>query len=352
MLYDEGKMWHTLLLFLVFAAITWAAGIWLTRTTDAIDARYKLGSAFGGLLILGITTSLPEISVAVSAAAQHHYGIIIGTLVGGIAMQTVIISFFDARSGARESLTFNAASLTLVVEATLVILVTAAAVIAARTPVVIGHTPVSLTSLLILILWVGGLWLVYRIRRGLPWKAEAPESKPGRSHHERRQHINHPSLKKASNTRIFTILGLSSLATLIAGVGLQATGNTLAGDWGIDSGLFAATFIAFAGSLPNLSTGLTSIDLGDYKLAMSDIFGGNAFMPALFIVCDIVSGHAVLQHATANDVWFASMGILVTGIYIVGLIIRPRRVYLRMGIDSIAVLCLYIVGVVALTVHG
>lgn len=32
--------------FLVCAVLTWLAGIWLTRTTDAIDARYKLGGAF------------------------------------------------------------------------------------------------------------------------------------------------------------------------------------------------------------------------------------------------------------------------------------------------------------------
>jgi cation:H+ antiporter len=345
-------MLQTLLEFAVFAAITWAAGIWLTRTTDAIDAKYKLGSAFGGLLILGITTSLPEISVAVSAALQHHYGIIIGTLVGGIAMQTVVISLLDARMKERVGLTFDAASLTLVVEATLVILVTVAAILAIRTPVVIPHTAISLTSLLIFGLWLGGLWLVYRIRQGLPWRAEAMEAKPGREHHERRQAVNHPSLKKASNRRVFGILALASLATLIAGVGLQSTGNTLAGDWGIGSGLFAATFIAFAGALPNISTGFASIDIGDYKLAMSDIFGGNAFMPALFIVCDIVAGQPVLKHATSSDIWFAAIGVLVTCIYIIGLIVRPRRVFLRMGIDSILGLCLYITGLIILTATG
>lgn len=345
-------MLHTLLEFLIFAAITWMAGIWLTRTTDAIDARYKLGSAFGGLLILGITTSLPEISIAVSAAAQHHYGIIIGTLVGGIAMQTVVISLLDARMKDRVSLSFDAASLTLVVEATLVVLVTVAAILAVRTPVIVPHTDISLTSLLIFVLWLGGLWLVYQVRRGLPWRAEAVEAKPGREHHERRQTVNHPSFQRASKTRVFGILAVASLATLVAGVGLQYTGNTLAADWGIGSGLFAATFIAFAGALPNISTGFASIDIGDYKLAMSDIFGGNAFMPALFIVCDLVAGQSVLRHATPSDVWFAAIGVMVTSIYIISLIVRPKRIFLRMGLDSILVLILYITGVVALTLTG
>jgi cation:H+ antiporter len=345
-------MLHTLLEFAVFAAITWVAGIWLTRTTDAIDARYKLGSAFGGLLILGITTSLPEIAVTVSAASQHHYGIIIGTLVGGIAMQTVVISLLDARMKQRVSLTFDAASLTLVVEAALVILVTTAAILAIRTPAVVPHTGISLTSLLIFILWLGGLRLVYQIRKGLPWRAEAVAAKPGREHHERRQVINHPSMQQASNRRVFGTLAAASLVTLAAGVGLQATGNTLAGDWHIGSGLFAATFIALAGALPNISTGFASIDIGDYKLAMSDIFGGNAFLPALFIVCDIVAGQPVLKHATSSDVWFAAIGILLTTIYIVSLVVRPKRVFLNMGVDSLAVLVLYLAGVAMLTATG
>ncbi|HEV2403010.1 MAG TPA: hypothetical protein VGS08_02305 [Candidatus Saccharimonadales bacterium] len=81
--------------FILFELITWSAGVWLTRTTDAIDARYRLGSAFGGLLILGIVTSLPEIAVVVTAALQKHYDIIIGTLLGGIAIQTVVLAIFD-----------------------------------------------------------------------------------------------------------------------------------------------------------------------------------------------------------------------------------------------------------------
>src|SRR5215470_5583770 len=96
--------------FVAYGVVSWLAGIWLTRTTDAIDAKYKLGSAFGGLLILGATTSLPEMAVAISAAAQHHYDIIIGTLIGGIAMQTVVLCLLDMRMKNRDgSLTFSAA---------------------------------------------------------------------------------------------------------------------------------------------------------------------------------------------------------------------------------------------------
>lgn len=144
------------------------------------------------------------------------------------------------------------------------------------------------------------------------------------------------------------IFGLSALATLVAGVALEETGTRIAGGLGIGSGLFAATFMAAVTALPELSTGIESIRSQDYQLAFSDILGGNAFMPALFVVGDIIGGKAVLSTATSDDMWFAALGILLTSIYIVGLVIRPRRTYLRVGIDSLLVAVLYGLGILAL----
>jgi cation:H+ antiporter len=342
----------TLGIFVASALITWVAGIWLTRTTDAIDSKFKLGSAFGGLLILGVATSLPEIAIAVTAALQGHYAIIIGTLIGGVAIQTALIAILDLRMKRPVALTFAAASLSLVLEAAFVVLVTVTALLAIRTPAIIPHTPFSIGAILILVFWLVGLWLVYKSRTSLPWKAEAVKAIPGREYAERRLVVNYPSLKRASTPKVFIIFGIAAIATLAAGVSLEVTGNDLANILHINGGLFAATFIAFTGALPNISTGLGSINLGDYKLAMSDIFGGNAFMPALFVICDIIAGDSVLRHATASDVWFAALGVLLTTIYLVGLIVRPRRSFAHMGLDSVTVLVLYVLGVIALAFSG
>lgn len=336
--------------FIGFSLIVWVAGIWLTRTTDAIDARFKLGSAFGGLLILGIVTSLPEIAIVVTAAFQQHFDIIIGTLIGGIAIQTVVIAIFDFKSNAKRALSFSAASLTLVLEASFVVLVTVTSLIAIRTPVIIPGTSISIASIIIVLLWLVGLWIVFKARNGLPWIAKAINSTPGRKHHERRIVINHPSLQSASNFKIISLLALASIAILIAGYGLATTGNDIAVAFNINRGLFAATFIALAGALPNISAGIASIKIGDYSLAISDIFGGNAFMPVLFIVCDIISGNAVLKNASAENIWFAALGILLTTIYTIGLIVRPKKVYFRLGIDSIFVVLIYFVSVTMLTI--
>jgi cation:H+ antiporter len=97
-----------------------------------------------------------------------------------------------------------------------------------------------------------------------------------------------------------------------------------------------------------VSTGIAAVRLGDYQLAVSDIFGGNAFLPVLFLVAGLLSGSAVLPQAQATDVYLTALGIVLTVVYLWGLVTRPNRVVLGMGLDSIAVLVLYAGGIAGL----
>ena len=341
----------SLITFLISAIAIWIAGIWITRSVDAIDTHFKLGSAFGGLILLGISGSLPELAITISGAIHHDYGMVIGNLLGGIAIQTVVLVILDFSMKAKQTLSFAAASLTLVLEANIVILVTVIAIISSGAPIIIPKTNISLSSLAILVVWIIGLWLIYKSRKNLPWKSIAIESNPGRTHQERQAVINHPHFQNKSWIYSIFIFLITSIIILIAGVKLEESGSFLANYFGIATGLFAATFISLATALPEISTGIASIKMADYRLAISDIFGSNAFMPALFIIADIIAGKQILSAATPTDIWFAALGILLTAIYGVGLLIRPKKLFFRVGIDSILVLSIYIISVLALYLH-
>jgi cation:H+ antiporter len=95
----------TPLLVLVFAAgaaAIWAAGVALSKATSALDARLGLGEELGGLLVLAIAGSLPEVAITVSAAAQGHLDIAPGKLIGGIAVQRMVLVVCDLASGSKE----------------------------------------------------------------------------------------------------------------------------------------------------------------------------------------------------------------------------------------------------------
>lgn len=69
-----------------------------------------------------------------------------------------------------------------------------------------------------------------------------------------------------------------------------------------------ATVLAAATALPELSTGIASVKLADYQVAVSDIFDGNAFLPALFLLANLLSGSAVLPQAHRTDICLTALG--------------------------------------------
>ena len=128
-----------------------------------------------------------------------------------------------------------------------------------------------------------------------------------------------------SLARATVIFAVAGAATLGAGVLLERSGERIATHIGLSGVVFGATLLAGATSLPELSTGIRSVRLGDYQLAVSDIFGGNAFLPVLFLLASLLSGSAVLPQAQSTDIYLTALAIVLTVVYAWGLIIRPRR---------------------------
>jgi len=87
-----------LAIFLAAGAATWIAGLYLSRATDVLDDRFHLGEAVGGMLLLGLAGSLPELAITASAALRGDLALATGNLLGGIAMQTLVLVLLDATS--------------------------------------------------------------------------------------------------------------------------------------------------------------------------------------------------------------------------------------------------------------
>jgi cation:H+ antiporter len=341
------------LLLAVFAAAAagvWLAGVRLSDTTDVLASRFGFGEALGGLLLLAIATNLPEIAITASAALSHELGIAIGNILGGIAIQTVMLVVIEviALRGGRP-LTYRAASLQLMLEGGLVAAVLVIAIMGTQLPSSLITGRVAPSGLLIAVAWLVGLWLLGKARSGLPWHEDGrpPDSEDAGGARKRGNH--EAARKKGHSTgRTVAVFGAAALVTLVGGVLLEESGSRIADHIGMSGVLFGSTVLAAATALPELSTGLASVRLGDYSLAVSDIFGGNAFLPVLFLMASLLSGTAVLPQAQATDVYLAALGVLLTVVYMFGLVFRPRRKVLGMGIDSLVVLLLYVVGIAGL----
>ncbi|MEW2371955.1 hypothetical protein AB0940_21700 [Streptomyces sp. NPDC006656] len=340
-----------LLLFVASAAVIWFADVKLSDTTDVLARRLGLGSALGGLILLAIATNLPEIAITVSAATAGQLDVAVGNILGGIAIQTVVLAVLDAAGvRPRAPLTRLAASLQLVLEGALVVVVLAVVVMGTQLPASIHAARLAPASVAIAVIWIIGLLLLSRAGRGLPWRegGDAPDSQPEPRGHSKDKKEKAATAHGVSTLRAALVFGAAALATLVAGVVIERSGEEFFARQGLSGVLFGATVLAAATSLPEVSTGLTSTKLGDYQLAVSDIFGGNAFLPVLFLLATVISGKPVLPAAHDTDIYLTALGIILTVVYMTGLVFRPRRQYARMGVDSIAAVLIYLIGIAGL----
>jgi cation:H+ antiporter len=331
------------------ATATWIAGTSLSNTTDALDVRFNLGEELGGILLLAIAGTLPELAVTVSAAAQGDLSLAAGNLIGGIAVQTMVLVVCDFAAGRERPLTFLVGALAPVLEGLLVVLVVSAVLMGALLPqsAAIGGV-VSPASLAIVLVWVGGVVLINRVRKHPRWTASMPGSRRGRrNRREPHPEATHP-YADSSTARVIAYFAAASAVTLVAGVALELSGEALANRAGINGVIFGATVLATATALPEISSGFAAVKLGDNALAVGDIFGGNAFQVCLFLVADLIAGSPVLPLAGRLNGWLASLGVALTAIYAVGIIVRPQRCVARLGPDSILAIVVFAVGIVGL----
>jgi cation:H+ antiporter len=349
-----------LILILAAAAVlTWVAGFYLSRATDVIDEHFNLGQALGGMILLGVAGTLPEIAITVSAAISGHLALATGNLLGGIAMQTLVLVILDATSRQKRPLSNLSDTLEPLHEGALVIGVVGVAVMGTVLSPSATIGPVSPASIAIVVLWLLGILGLNRSRKTHRW--QAVELRPVRAVGARAGGAAQPEADSPAAPPVrrdpladkpirttLMVFGLGSLATLVAGVLLEQSGNALANRWGINGAIFGATVLAAITALPEISTGIAAVRLGQVGLAMGDIFGGNAIQVTLFLVADLIAGKAVLPTANTESVWLACLGILVTAIYLNGLMTRPDRKVFGVGPDSLLVAITYLLGVLGL----
>lgn len=84
----------TIILFIVITAILLiTASVFLTYTsTSLIQVHWKLNDSFGGALLLGVVTSLPEIVCCINLCIHKEYNMVIDTMVGSCAFNLSILT--------------------------------------------------------------------------------------------------------------------------------------------------------------------------------------------------------------------------------------------------------------------
>lgn len=334
MLIPETTLTVSLLVFGLSAAGVWFAGSRLAYLADALADRFKLAKSLVGLLMLSLATSLPEVATTFTAATQQSQDLVLNNLFGGIALQTAILAMSDVL--AKGAITNYPRKANHALEATLLVLLLAIALIVTNLGETLVIFGVGIGSIFIAFAYCGAIWLLRRYDGSNDWvPVDLPDPEP----------LPFPApygLAEQGDASLVWQAIAACIGILVFGLLLVLFADRIAAQSGLGTSFVGVTLLAAATSLPELTTSITAVRMGAYTMAISNIFGSNLIMLVLVFPADILfrSG-PILQHTSQTVALSLAFGIAVTSIYLTGLIVRRKPKVGPFGLDSVLVLFLF-----------
>jgi cation:H+ antiporter len=325
-----------LLQFAACAAVIVIAGTVLTRCADAIAERTRLGRLLVGSLFLAAATSLPELTVDISAVAMGLPDLAVGDLMGSSLFNLLILAFLDLSHHSRGQM-LSRPSAAHALSATMSIALTALAAMA----IFLGKrlAPLTVVGLnaatwAILIAYALGVRLTFydqhfaAMRRGQPDSLSPPTGSM--------------TLPKAIGGYV-----ISASAIFVAGPFLANAADRLAGMSGLGQSFVGTTFVALSTSLPELVTTFAAVRMGAFDLALGNIFGSNAFNMALLCPLDILQPGSLFAAVAPTHSITCMATILVTSVIVMGQLYHAEKRVRFVEPDALLVVVL-ILGVLGL----
>lgn len=319
---------------LVCVAIILFAGTKLAFYGDAIAEKTRLGRLWIGLVLISIVTTMPELVTSVSSAALvDSPDQALGNLFGSCMFNLTTLAVIDVICVAGPVLSQVSPRHALSGGVGIVLLgVAIAGILAADT--VFGEAVgwVGIPSFVILVLYLGATWLIFRRERRLHKHPAAPS--PG----EQYEHI--------STRTAWVRASLASIAIVGAGIWLAFIGDEIAAATGWGSSFVGSLFLAITTSLPELTLVVAAVRLGAVDMAVANILGANMLDILVITWTDVAyTEDPLLSVVSSSQVITAAVAIAMTLLAIVAIRQRPERKTLKvMNWYAPVLVALYIFG--------
>lgn len=332
------------LIFAISACGVWFCGTKLSAYVDLIADRTGVGKAFAGALLLGGATSLPELATTITACLSGAAQLAGNNLLGGLAMQVVVLAAVDAFLVRGKPLTFFSPKAALLMQGVLLVFITALAIAAVSSGELVAYANVGFWPVLLAATYVFGLWVLYRYEGNPRWEPAGQIAEPPESARDLKD-AHQAKFQGISTPNISLRFVVAATGVLVSGFVVAKSGETLAEQTGLGQSFVGATLVALATSLPEVSTTWSAVRFGAYSMAAANILGTNCLAVALFLPADIAfRGGSIIDAMQPSASFLGALGIMVTTVYLWGILERRDRTFLGMGQDSLVVLALYFAG--------
>lgn len=300
-----------LLQFLSCATLIAAAGFVLGRSADRLADAHGWGRGWVGLALLATVTSLPELASGISAVAlvgapNLAVGNAIGACVANLAF-LVVVDLLERRQPM-----YHHASATHLLSAGFGVVmlgfVALSLVTGERAPFLLHvglYSPVLLALYLLALKSV----FVHEQKQRPPSAGEPVAAAPGRE---------------------WWRFGLAALVVLGAGTLLPEVADELAQATGLSRSLVGTVFMALVTTLPEMAVTVSALRLGALDMAIGNLLGSNLFNVTILALDDLAyrQGPLLAEVAPVHS-GTAATALVMNGLVIVGLVMRPQGRVLR-----------------------
>nr|WP_255351065.1 sodium:calcium antiporter [Virgibacillus sp. SK37] len=287
------------------AIISAFSAIKLSTYADHISRETKLGGMMAGTILLAVATSLPELTVSISAGIIGNVDIAVGNGFGSILFN--FFALFGLDLIFRKKQLFLHGAKHHVSTGYLALLLSIITMFGLFTNTSFSIFHVGLTSLVIVAVYVIGLILISSLQ-----KKENSEI--------REQTTN--SGKGISKTLIKFLL--FSIVILVSGSALSLSGDRLANETGLSATFIGSILVAMASSIPDALSVFTALKLANINMAVGTILGSNLFNILVIAISDPFYQNGTLwQQANDQLIILSVIGFLLT---IITMLVTKRNV--------------------------
>jgi len=324
--------------FFICAVIIVLAGTRLTKSAAVVAENTGIGTAWVGALMLPMATSLPELVTTISAVLIDAPDLGVGNLLGSCLYNLSLLVVIDLLEG-RGTLT-SRINQGHIITASLSVITICIASVAIIGVVYLPLGWIGFETLLIALVYLFGGRLLYRYELRNPALALAAEA---------------GSVPQKPLTTKQALLQFTLAAGFIVGAGVLLT--TAADQIAITTGLghtfVGSIFLAVSTSLPETVTTITAVRLGYVDMAVANVFGANFMNLFIVFLADLLYMQGPLLYAASDGhLLSAVMVIMLSAVFIFGIIYRSKKKIARIGYDVLLVLAGYIMVVYLLFKSG
>lgn len=284
-----------IIVFLASAVFVVYLGTYLAKYGDALATLTGWGRLFVGSILVALATSLPEVSNNITAVRIDNPQLALGDVLGSNMINMLTLGMVALLFGGRRFLQRVAPEQIYLI--LLASLLTALAVLFSLFKTGVQVWQVGLSSIIVLIVYLIGMWIVYNRR-------------PSDDHGDEDDDAG------ITLRRAWIMFILVSVGVIISGILLAQSVDRIAHVTGVSSGVLGILAVALVTSMPEISATIAAARLGAADLGFAGVYGSCVFNITILAYADffyrkgVVINSSELEHYIAGVI---ALGLIVWG---------------------------------------